>query len=133
MPRFPTQFRVLVLREPLTLYRGSHGADDLSVEAALTSNFQARRTPHPADRHATVVHMAVSMFDRPEPVTRLAHLFPGRIGTHLIRVDLAPGQGFCVADTGQAGHWSVWGVPTRFVACVSAVWPFELSQRPRTR
>lgn len=97
------------------------------------SNFQACRSPHPADRHATLLYMGVSMFDRPEPITRLARVFPERIGTHLVRVDLAPGQGFCVADTGQAGHWSVWGVPTRFVACISAVWPFELSELPRTR
>jgi hypothetical protein len=27
-------------------------------------------------------------------------------------VDLQPGHGVCVAKTGGAGHWSIWGVPT---------------------
>lgn len=127
MQRLPSEFRVLVVREARTLYRGCHGADAASLEASLMSNFQARRRAHPADRHATALHMAVSMFDRPEPVTRLANAFPGRIGTHLLRIELSPGQGFCVADTGQTGHWSVWGVPERLVECVSAAWPFQLS------
>lgn len=127
MSRLPAEFRVLVLREARTLYRGSHGADDANLEASLMSNFQGRRRTHPVDRHATVLHMAVSMFDRPEPVTRLANAFPARIGTHLVRIDLAPGQGFCLAATGQIGHWSVWGVPERLVECVSATWPFQPS------
>ena len=42
-----------------------------------------------------------------EVLLRLARRRPDRIGTHLVRVELQPGRGICLADTGSRGHWSV--------------------------
>jgi hypothetical protein len=113
-----TEFLVVVLQEPQTLHRGCHGAGRAALEAALTSNYQAGRTPHPADLRATALHMSVSMFEDPEVIARLVERRPDRVGTHVARVDLQPGHGVCVADTGGPGHWSVWGIPARLAECV---------------
>lgn len=122
MVRFETEFRVVVLGEPLTLYRACHGLDRRAVERTLMSNFQARREPpHPADLHATVLHMAVSMFQKRENLERMARRRPDRIGTHIATVALEPGHGVCIADTGSAGHWSVWGLPLQLMAFVTGV------------
>jgi hypothetical protein len=55
--------------------------------------------------------MAVSMFDDGDRLRRLAAQLPERIGTHIARLELPPGQGICFADTGSIGNWSVWGRP----------------------
>jgi hypothetical protein len=120
MARFEMEFRVVVLDEPLTLYRACHGPDRRALERALMSNFQARREPpHPADLHAAVLHMAVSMFEQRENLERMARRRPDRIGTHIATLALEPGYGVCIADTGGAGHWSVWGVPAQLMAFVT--------------
>lgn len=125
MADLPTEFVIQVLQEPARLYRACFGEDAAAVETGLRSNYENRRQPpHPADLHATVLHMAVSMFDRSDTVIRMARRRPDRIGTHVITVDLEPGHAVCLADTGGAGHWSVWGVPSqllRFVTDVQAV------------
>jgi hypothetical protein len=122
MARFDSEFRVVVLDAPITLHRACHGADRWRLELALTSNFQARREPpHPADLHATVLHMAVSMFAQRDGLEQMARRRPDRIGTHIATVRLAPGHGICIADTGSPGHRSVWGVPATLVAFVTDV------------
>jgi hypothetical protein len=57
------EFRVFVLREPITLYRGCFGRDHGAVLEALTSNYENNRPPHPEARRAAVLHMAVSGFE----------------------------------------------------------------------
>ena len=104
-----TEFRVVVLQEPMTLYRGGFGPTH--VMEAMQSNFQAGRSPHPQDLRATVLHMAVSMFERFDVVRSICARRPERAGTHVITIRLQPGHGVCVARTGGAGHWSVWGLP----------------------
>lgn len=122
MARFEMEFRVVVLGDSHTLYRACHGRDRRALERAFTSNFQAgREPPHPADLHATVLHMAVSMFEKRENLGRMARRRPDRIGTHIATLGLEPGHGVCIADTGGAGHWSVWGVPAQLTAFVTDV------------
>lgn len=107
----------------MTLYRSCRGVDDAGLEHALSSNFQARREPpHSADLRATVLYMAVSMFDRPTVLEKMARKSRGRNGTYIARLELEPGHGFCIADTGSAGHWSVWGVPAELAKTVTEVW-----------
>jgi hypothetical protein len=65
--------------------------------------------------------MAVSMFEDAEVLSRLARRRPDRVGTHLPRVELQPGRGICLADTGSRGHWSIWGLPDQLAACVVEV------------
>jgi hypothetical protein len=122
MARYPNTYEVRVLQERITLHRACFGADSLSVLAGLRSNFENRRDPpHPADLHATILHMAVSMFEKADTIERLARRHPARIGTHLMSLTLQPGHGVCVADTSGPGHWSVWGVPAQLQAFVTGV------------
>ena len=67
--------------------------------------------------------MAVSMFEDPENLLRLARRRPDRIGTHLAHIELRPGGGICLADTGSPGHWSVWGIPDVLADCITDVMP----------
>jgi hypothetical protein len=111
MARLESEFRVRVLDEPLLLYRACHGRDRPALEYALSSNYEIRRDPpHPADLHATVLHMAVSMFEKRGILEAMARRRPDRIGTHIARLELQPGHGVCIADTSGPGHWSICSV-----------------------
>jgi hypothetical protein len=121
MAAFESEFHVHVLKQPMTLYRGCHGQDQCALEEAMSSNFQAGRSPHPTDLHAAVLYMAVSMFAGSATIATLARRRPDRIGTHVARVELQPGYGVCIGDTGGAGHWSIWGVPAQLVQFVTDV------------
>ncbi len=100
------------------MYRGCHGSGGAAARDAMRSNYEAGRSPHPTALRATVLHMAVSMFEADEVLLRLARRRPDRVGTHLARLELQPDRGICIADTGSAGHWSVWGIPDQLAACV---------------
>lgn len=121
MTAFP--ITVDIVREPMTLYRGCHGSEPADLISAMRSNYEARRSPHPEERKAIVSFMAVSMFEDGDRLTRFARQRPGRIGTHIARVELRPGLGICVADTGGAGHWSIWGLPDALAHCVAEIVP----------
>lgn len=91
MARFPTTYEVRVLQERITLHRACFGADPFSVLGGLRSNYENRRDrPHPADLHATILHMAVSMFEKADTIERLARRHPARIGTHVMSLALQP-------------------------------------------
>jgi hypothetical protein len=123
MPSLGFPITVELVEEPRTLFRACHGSTVTEITAALRSNYETGRPPHPADLRATILHMAVSMFENEERVLNFARRRPGRLGTHVARVELQPGHGICVADTGSAGHWSVWGRPAVLVDLVSNVVP----------
>lgn len=115
------EFRVVVLREPKTLYRGAFGRDQATLIHALASNYEAGRSPHPADLRATVLHMAISGFEHPDVLLRLARKRPDRVGTHIVTLELQSDHGICVADTGSPGHWSIWGTPAQLLDLVADV------------
>ncbi len=119
MVGFESEFHVVVLQEPRRLYRGCFGPD--RIEQALTSNYENGRNPHPADLRATVLHMAVSMFEDKDLVLHLAQRRPDRVGDHVATVELQPGFGVCIADTSGPGHWSVWGRPVQLLEFVADV------------
>jgi len=102
---------VQLLERQLVVYRGCRGTSAKALTDAMRSNYELGRKPHPADLRATVLHMAVSMFEDGDRLRRLALHLPERIGTHIARLELPAGQGICFADTGSIGHWSVWGRP----------------------
>lgn len=122
---FPNHYDVFVLREPKTVFRACFGDGEQALRFSFQSNYESnRQPPHPADLHATVVRMAVSMFEDAEVPTRFARKNPKRIGTHVAKVELVPGFGVCLADTSAPGHWSIWGTPgdlARMVVSVAAV------------
>jgi hypothetical protein len=122
MAHLPVEYLVHVVQEPMVLHRTCFGADARAVEAGLMSNYEARRQPpHPADLHATILHMAVSMFEDWSKLEAMARRRPERLGTHIMTVHLQAAQAFCVADTASKGHWSVWGVPAQLAALVTDV------------
>lgn len=123
MPPPESAFLVVVLQEAKTLYRGCFGDDPRSLVEALSSNYEMRRSPHPQDLRATALHMAVSGFEDRERIAALARRRPQRIGTHVLKLELQPQFGVCVADTSGPGHWSIWGVPAQLAALVTDVSP----------
>jgi hypothetical protein len=122
-----TDFPILVLEvdEPVTLYRGCHGSEPATLTDAMRSNYERDRRPHPAERRAIALYMSLSMFDSPEPIRWAARRRPDRVGSHIARVELRPGRGFCRADTSGPGHWSVWGLPRQLAASVVEVFAIE--------
>jgi hypothetical protein len=87
----------------------------------MRSNYERNRSTHPEHRRATVLHMAVSMFENRDVVATLCLRNPQRLGEYIAEVDLEPGKGVCVARTGSTGHWSVWGRPAQLKRYVSSV------------
>jgi hypothetical protein len=112
---------VWVVERPRRLYRVSPGLQDARFVEAFRSHYEQELEPRGPEIRATVIHMALSMFVSAEVAVRLARRVP-KLGGHVSMVRLEPGFGFCVAKTGQRGHWSVWGRPAELVGCVEAVW-----------
>ena len=50
-------------RAPVVVYRGCRERSATALTDAMRSSYELVRKPHPADLRATVLHMAVSMFD----------------------------------------------------------------------
>lgn len=123
MPVLDFPITVALLKQPMTVFRGCHGRESAAVVDAMRSNYETGRPTHPADLRATVLHMAVSMFEDADVLLGLARRRPDRIGTHVARIELRPGRGVCLADTGSPGHWSVWGIPDVLASCVVDVAP----------
>jgi hypothetical protein len=121
--RFP--ITVDLVREPLTLYRACHASSNDELIRGMRSNYDAERPPHPSDLKATVLHMAVSMFEDAERVASFARQRPERLGTHVAAVGLQPGLGICIADTSGPGHWSVWARPEVLVSLVTGMQPVQ--------
>jgi hypothetical protein len=118
MPNLDFPITVSLLERPMTVFRGCHSADRAALADAMRSNYETGRPAHPADLRATVLHMAISMFEDAEVLIRLGRRRPDRVGTHVARVELRPGRGICLADTGSRGHWSIWGIPDGLAGCV---------------
>lgn len=83
----------------------------------LTSNYERGARPRRVERVFAVLHMAVSTFTSRAAARALAVRYPD-IGTHVARLRLAGGAGFCI-DVPPAGpHRSLWGSPVQLAACV---------------
>jgi hypothetical protein len=61
MPSLGFPITVELVEEPRTLFPACHGSTVTEITAALRSNYETGRPPHPADLKATILHMAVSM------------------------------------------------------------------------
>lgn len=112
-----SEYLVRVVQEPMTLYRACFAGDTLE---AMRSNYERGSGRNPRDLRATVLHMAVSMFDTPDALREIVAMFP-KLGTHIAQVDIQPEAGVCVADAASPGHWSVWGRPSELAGFVSDV------------
>ena len=113
---------VVVLEEPMRLFRIVPQQESSQFEDAFRSHYELGRLPRGPEDRAAAVHMAISMFDRAEVAASLAERVP-KLGGHVATMDLRPGFGVCVAKTGGPAHWSVWGRPPQLLACVTDVEP----------
>jgi hypothetical protein len=102
---------VRVLDEEMRLYRAcASSAEGVDLDS-FRSHYELKRPPRGPENRATVIHMALSMFEEPEPCWDLIERTRGKIGDHVAEMRLTPGHGICVAKTAGPLHWSVWGRP----------------------
>lgn len=109
-----------VVREPLRLYRLCRSREDAELASAVRSNYELGRQARGPEIVAAIIHMALSMFDTLEQTEQLARALP-RIGGYIAAFELVDERGVCVARTGRAGHWSVWGRPDQLLACLDEI------------
>ena len=105
--RSSAEVHVRVLEDELRLYRATWAARGPAQLDSFRSHYELQRPPRGPQIRAAVIHMAVPMFERPEPCWALIDRTRGRIGDHVAELRLAPGVGVCVARTGGPLHWSV--------------------------
>lgn len=119
----------------MTVWMLTHQATSPADPSELFhSKFATDSPPHPLAREATVIYMALSMWDDVGIPTLkgLAAANPDN-PQFAAKVTLKPkvksrATGICTADTEAPGHWSVWGVPSKLGACLVDVRPVgELS------
>lgn len=97
--------------------------EDPGLHESFMSNFQTGRPPRGAEFRSAAIQMGLSMYEERTQAEQTARMFPV-IGRYIAHVVLAPGRGFNLASTGQAGHWTVWGRPEQFVAGVADIYPW---------
>lgn len=105
------EVRVRVLEDEMRLYRATWAAHDPARLDCFRSHYELRRPPRGPEIRASVIHMAVSMFETAEPCWALIDRTKGRIGDQVAEMRLIPGHGVCAGKTGGPLHWSVWGDP----------------------
>ena len=110
------QVVVRVLDHDMRVYRISKGEpaelDD------FRSHYELALPPRGIEDRATVIHMAVSMFETAERCWELIERTNGRIGDRVAEVALVADRGVCVAKTGGPSHWSVWGRPAELQSAI---------------
>jgi len=99
---------VRILDEEMRLYRACVGSADGVALDSFRSHYELKRPPRGPENRATAIHMALSMFEDPEPCWSLIGRTRGKIGDRVADLRLAPGRGICVAKTVGPLHWSVW-------------------------
>jgi hypothetical protein len=112
---------VRVLDDEMRLYRACAGSADGVALDSFRSHYELRRPPRGPENRATAIHMALSMFEEPEPCWNLIERTRGKIGDHVAELRLAPGHGICVAKTAGPLHWSVWARPEVMHDAVAAL------------
>ncbi len=123
MAPFESEFHVVVVREPMMLYRVCH-TDRVGSEPFLNdlrSNYERGRRRRHLDVHAIVIHMALSTFDDLKAARRMSHQFPHQLGEYVATLTIEPGLGVCAARTAGPRHWSIWGDPLQLRGCVDDV------------
>jgi hypothetical protein len=110
--------QVRVLDTEMRLFRICGASTDPAHLDSFRSHYELQRSPRGPEVWATVIHMAVSMFETDAPCRGLIDRTRGRIGDRVAELRLGLGHGVCVAKTGGPLHWSVWGRPDELQAAI---------------
>ena len=97
-----------------TVYRLSDTSEP--TEEDWQSPFARGDRPRKAQIPNVLIHLGLSMTDRPEPLLSLRRAFPN-LGDFIVDVELRGDLGVWFADTLWDGHYTVWGRPSDLVRC----------------
>ncbi len=117
---------VAPVREGTTVYRIVRGADRNApvVLDSLRSHYERGSAPRGYERRLAVIHMGLSVFSTREAAAAMALKWP-MIGMFVAELSLEPGNGLCLADTGQPGHWTLWGRPLQLLGSIGDILHME--------
>jgi hypothetical protein len=110
------------VRETTTVYRIARGADRNApvVLDSLRSHYERGAPPRGYERRLAVIHMGLSVFSTRAAAAAMALRWP-MIGLFVAELNLEPGNGLCLADTGQPGHWTLWGRPLQLLGSIADI------------
>lgn len=111
---------LLLGRSGVVLYR-IVGSEAPSEEDFTSAFVLGHPPPRRLQKDSAPVWMALSMLSRIDAARSRARLFP-RLGSRVARLELTAGEGFAIAETIEAGHFSVWGDPLKLRNAVTAVY-----------
>jgi hypothetical protein len=113
---------VVPVRESTAVYRIVRGADHSApaVLDSLRSHYERGAPPRGYERRLAVIHMGLSVFSTRAAAGAMALKWP-MIGMFVAELDLEPGNGICLADTGQPGHWTLWGRPLQLLGSIADI------------
>lgn len=116
------EFTVVEVTAPVTLFRLIHeeSEDTPLIHAAFRSNYELNAAPRKAEVRSAAIHMGISTVATAEVARSLAARWPA-MGPFIGRLELTPGHGFSLAETGFPGHWTVWGRPEDFEECLAEI------------
>jgi hypothetical protein len=98
--------------------------DDPLFLNSFRSNYELSREPRKVERRATVIHMGVSMYLKPEVAHGTARRF-AKLGNYVATLDMRAGLGINAAETGHPLHLTVWGDPIKLAQIVIDIRPVE--------
>lgn len=113
---------VVPVREATTVYRIVRGADRSApaVLDSLRSHYERGAPPRGYERRLAVIHMGLSVFSTRAAAGAMASKWPA-IGMFVAELELEPGNGFCIARTGQSGHRTLWGRPLQLLGSIADI------------
>jgi hypothetical protein len=113
---------VAPVREATVVYRIVRGADRSApaVLDSLRSHYERGAPPRAYERRLAAIHMGLSVFSETAAAKAMVSKWP-MIGMFVAELELEPGSGFCLADTGQPGHWTLWGRPLQLLSSIADI------------
>lgn len=96
-----------------------NGVTTVPVEGPR-SHYERGAPPRGYERRLAAIHMGLSVFSTRAAAAAMALKWP-KIGMFVAELGLEPGNGLCLADTGQPGHWTLWGRPLQLLSAIADI------------